>query len=111
VTAVAVPVAAGWFGPIPALVLCACVLVPYVRLAAQRPADITHGERVTGLRRRIARAVAEEQRAARPDHHERAATRGDLLVVVPAVALVIGASVGMVHAAVEIGHHFSISGA
>jgi cation:H+ antiporter len=32
-------------------------------------------------------------------------------VVVPAVALVIGASVGMVHAAVEIGHHFSISGA
>ena len=103
--------AAGWIGPIPALVLCACVLVPYVWLAAQRPADITHGQRVTGLRRRIARAVAEEQRAARSDHHERPATRDDLLVVAPAVALVIGASVGMVHAAVEIGHHFSISGA
>jgi len=111
VAAVAVPVAAGWIGPIPALVLCACVLVPYVWLAAQRPADITHGQRVTGLRRRIARAVAEEQRAARSDHHERPATRGDLLVVAPAVALVIGASVGMVHAAVDIGHHFSISGA
>ena len=99
VAAVAVPVAAGWIGPIPALVLCACVLVPYVWLAAQRPADITHGQRVTGLRRRIARAVAEEQRAARSDHHERPATCGDLLVVAPAVALVIGASVGMVHAA------------
>src|SRR5690349_751889 len=110
-TAVAVPVAAGWIDPLPALLLCACVLVPYVWLAAQRPADITHGQRVTGLRRRIARAVAEEQRAARSDHHERPARRGDLLVVAPAVALVIGASVGMVHAAVEIGHHFSISGA
>jgi hypothetical protein len=28
VAAVAVPVAAGWIGPIPALILCACVLVP-----------------------------------------------------------------------------------
>src|SRR6478736_1309839 len=109
--ATAIAVAAGWIGPIPALALCACVLVPYVWLAAQRAADITHGERVTGLRRRIARAVAEEQRAARSDHHERPATRGDLLAVAPAVALVIGASVGMVHAAVDIGHHFSISGA
>jgi hypothetical protein len=65
---------------------------------------------VTGLRRRIARAVAEEQRAARSDHHERR-RRGRPVAGGAGRRLVIGASVGMVHAAVEIGHHFSISGA
>src|SRR6476620_597109 len=68
VAAFAVPVAAGWLGPIPALISCACVLVPYVWLAPHRPDDPTHGERVTGLTRRIAGAVAQEQRAARSDH-------------------------------------------
>ena len=93
-------------GALPAAVAAALVvvvLIPYVWLASQRPAELG------GARRWLAGAAVEAQQAARPDHHARPATRRDVAAVLPALLCVILASVGMVHAAVATGDRLSIS--
>lgn len=111
VALVAVLVVAGALPPLASVVVCLALLAPYVWLASLRPVEITHGSaHPGGLRRRLARAVAEEQRAARPDHHAPPATARDLIAVPVALAVVVAASIGMVDAATNVGDHLSISG-
>jgi Ca2+/Na+ antiporter len=90
--------------------LIVLVLIPYTWLASQRPSHLREGERPPGRTRAwLIRAAVEGQHAARSDHHARSASRRDVALVLPALAWVILASVGMVHAAVSMGDRLSIS--
>jgi cation:H+ antiporter len=112
VAVIAVLVVTGALPPVWSLAVSVLVLAPYVWLASLRPVEITHGQaHVGGIRRPIARAVAEGQRGARPDHRATPARTADVLAVVVALVVVVAASTGMVHAAIDIGRHLHVSGA
>jgi cation:H+ antiporter len=108
IAAVAVLVVTGvlpaWGGALAAVAM----LVPYVWLISLRPRTIA-GEPATGVRARLAVAVAEEESAAHPDHYARPANRRDALLILPALAAVIAASAASVDAAQGVGHHLGIS--
>ena len=108
VAAVAVLVVGGVLAAWAGAAVGALVLVPYVWLISLRPAEVAGGALPGGLRRRLAAAVAEEEMAARPDHREPPATLLDALLVAPALALVVLASAGLVHAAQAVGHHTGV---
>jgi cation:H+ antiporter len=96
---VAVDLVPGWVG----LVLAALVLAPYVALSALHERARV---RLPGLLRE---AVAEEQRDARRDEFSGPATSFDLLIVVPALAAVVGGAYGMVAAAQSLGERWDVS--
>jgi len=90
--------------------LVVMVLIPYAWLASQRPSHLREEGHPPGrVRAWVIRAAVEGQHAARSDHHARPASRRDVAFVLPALACVILASVGMVHAAVSVGGRLSIS--
>jgi cation:H+ antiporter len=96
---VAIDVLPGFIG----LVLALLLLVPYVVLSAlHEPAR----ERLPAALRA---AVLEEQRDARRDLFAPPATGFDALVVLPALAAVVGGSYGMVAAAQSLGDRWDVS--
>jgi cation:H+ antiporter len=85
------------------LILAAVVLAPYVVLSA------LHEHARSRLPAPLREAVAEEQRDARRDEFSRPATSLDALVVVPALAAVVGGAYGMVAAAQSLGDRWDVS--
>ena len=83
--------------------LALLILLPYVALSALHERARS---RLPGLLRE---AVAEEQRDARRDEFSRPATNLDALVVVPALAAVVGGAYGMVAAAQSLGDRWDVS--
>jgi len=94
-----------WGGALAAVAM----LVPYVWLISLRPREIAGEPADDRLRLRLALAVAEEESAAHPDHHSRPATAWDALLLLPALAVVVAASVASVDAAQAVGHHLGMS--
>jgi cation:H+ antiporter len=94
-----------WGGALAAVAM----LVPYVWLISLRPREIAGEPADDRLRLRLALAVAEEESAAHPDHHARPATAWDALLLPPALAVVVAASVASVDAAQAVGHHLGMS--
>ncbi len=92
-----------------ALVLVVAIVVPYLWLSSIDPASLERGAPRSKLRHRLALAVAEEERDAAPDHHEPPARGIDLALLLPALGLVVAASVGMVEAAQHLGDRWGIS--
>jgi cation:H+ antiporter len=85
------------------LALALLVLAPYVVLSA-----LHEGAR-SRLPQALREAVFEEQRDARRDEFSRPATNVDALVVVPALAAVVGGAYGMVAAAQSLGDRWDVS--
>jgi cation:H+ antiporter len=92
-----------WLPPVVALLLALAVLAPYVVLASLRTAEI---ERLPQLLRE---AVREEQRDARRDDYAGIGGPFDALILVPALAGVIGGATAMVYAAQSLGHRWNVS--
>ncbi len=93
----------GWISGVVALVLSALLLAPYVALSS------LPRRRRALLPAPIREALVEEQQDARRDEHAPPATTLDAFTVVPALALVIGSSVGMVTSTQSLGHRWGIS--
>jgi cation:H+ antiporter len=85
------------------LALSLVVVVPYVALSA------LHERARSRLPAALRAAVAEEQRDARRDEFAPPATPLDALTVVPALAVVVGGSYGMVAAAQSLGDRWHVS--
>jgi cation:H+ antiporter len=85
------------------LALSLVVVAPYVALSA------LHERARSRLPEPLRAAVAEEQRDARRDEFSPPATALDALTVVPALAVVVGGSYGMVAAAQSLGDRWNVS--
>ena len=85
------------------LALSLVVVAPYVALSA------LHERARSRLPEPLRAAVAEEQRDARRDEFSPPATTLDALTVVPALAVVVGGSYGMVTAAQSLGERWNVS--
>lgn len=85
------------------LALSLVVVAPYVALSA------LHERARSRLPEPLRAAVAEEQRDARRDEFSPPATVLDALTVVPALAVVVGGSYGMVAAAQSLGDRWNVS--
>jgi cation:H+ antiporter len=92
-----------WIPPVAALGLALLVVVPYVILSSLR------AERVERLPAALRNAVREEQRDARRDEFAGVGSAFDALILVPALAGVIGGATAMVYAAQSLGHRWNVS--
>lgn len=92
-----------WLPPIAALLLALAVVAPYVVMSSLRAASV---ERLPALLRE---AVREEQRDARRDEFAGVGGAFDALILVPALAGVVGGATAMVYAAQSLGHRWQVS--
>jgi len=92
-----------WLPAWAAFVLALLVLVPYVAVSS------LHARRLEKLPAPLREAVREEQRDARRDEYAGPGGVYDLLVVVPALAGVIGGATAMVYAAQSLGDRWDVS--
>jgi cation:H+ antiporter len=92
-----------WLPAWACLVLVLVVVVPYVALSA------LHADTVERLPAMIQAAVREEQRDARRDEYAGPGGVYDVLVVVPALAGVVGGATAMVYAAQSLGDRWDVS--
>ncbi len=99
VVAVATALVLGGVGAVAATVLLLVVLVPYVVVLSMRPAR---------LPRFLAVAVREEVEDLRTEHVP-SRSPWDPVVLAASLAVIIVASIGMVHAATDLGHRWGIS--
>ena len=106
ITLIAVAVLFGWVAPVFAVVLAACVLVPYVTflLRARRSASVPPPSAPAQRRGGIAAYIERVRRpsAEDPTHHL-------LALIVIDVALIVAASAGMVQAVLSLGEHWHVS--
>ncbi|HST25758.1 MAG TPA: hypothetical protein VLJ76_07185 [Gaiellaceae bacterium] len=98
VTGLAVALVLGSIGAVAATVLLLVVFVPYVLLLARPPRQ--------GL---LATAVHEEVDDLDTGEHPATATRADALALAGALGLIVLGSVGMVHAAEDLGRRWGVS--
>jgi len=108
-TVIGAAVLLGWLAAIPALVLLACVLVPYLTLVVRGPRLLSRVPLARRLTGGLMRALDEHRprdrvRATFPDP-----ARHLVGLIVLDLALIIGGSVGMVQAALTLGDHWHIS--
>jgi cation:H+ antiporter len=92
----------GWLPAWASLLLIAAVLVPYVVVSS------FHARRLQRLPAFLREAVQEEQRDARRDEYAGPGGLYDALVLVPALAGVVGGATAMVYAAQSLGHRWSV---
>ena len=102
----------GWLTPVVALLVMACVLVPYLALVIHGPPS--RGESVPGLGTvvgRVARAVAQRAPVERSANATGHPVRGLVVLIVLDVAVIVAGSIGMVQAALALGDRWHISNA
>jgi cation:H+ antiporter len=109
VTGIGTALVLGAIGAVAATLLIFALLGPYVFLlsisAARLRRVLPHGP----VERFVVAAVREEIVDMRTGEEAPKATRGDALALVPSLAVIIGASVGMVEAATDLGRHWGVS--
>jgi len=98
VTGLAVALVLGTIGAVAATVLLLAVFLPYVFVLARPPRS--------GF---LAAAVREEVEDIRTGEHAPKASRVDGLALAAALALIVAGSVGMVHAAEDLGRRWGVS--
>jgi cation:H+ antiporter len=99
----------GALGAVPALLLLLVVLVPYFGVLSFRPERIRALDPRRRTVRLLAAAVLEEVHDLRRDEPVRRASPLDDAVLVGALVAIVGASIGMVHAAGELGDRWGVS--
>jgi cation:H+ antiporter len=102
--------AVAWIGSSVAIVLVAAVVVPYLAFLALGPRGAQRLPVDRRLGRALRRTFGEEHRAARPDVQPAERLLAPALLLVPAVAIIVAGSAGMVEAAVDLGHRWDIPG-
>jgi cation:H+ antiporter len=109
VAALAAALVLGAIGAAVATVLLVAVLAPYMFFLSIRPARIARIVPVGPVRHFLVAAVREEVRDLRTGEVAPKASRGDLLVLVGALAAIVLGSVGMVHEAIDLGRRWGVS--
>jgi len=109
VTGIAAALVLKGIGAVPATLLLLVVFGPYVFLLSIRPTRISRFVPGRRAQRFLVAAVQEEIEDLRTGEPVPKATARDALVLVPSLAVIIGASVGMVHAATDLGSHWGVS--
>jgi cation:H+ antiporter len=109
VTALAAALVLGALRSVVATVLLAAVFCPYVALLSVRPARILRLPLAPRMRRLLAAAVREEVEDLRTGEAPPRTSRLDVVVLPAALAAIVLGSVGMVHAATDLGRRWGIS--
>jgi cation:H+ antiporter len=109
VTGLATALVLGAIGAVVATILLVAVLAPYMFFLSIRPARIARIVPVAPVRHFLVAAVREEVRDLRTGEIAPQASRRDLLVLVGALAAIVLGSVGMVHAAIDLGRRWGVS--
>jgi cation:H+ antiporter len=109
VTAVAAALVLRAIGAVVATLLLVVVLAPYTYFLSVGPARIKRLVRLRPVQRFLVAAVAEEIRDLRTDEEVPKATLRDVLAVAPALAAIVLSSIGMVHAATDLGRRWGVS--
>lgn len=109
VTALAAAEILGAIGAVAATLLLVAVLGPYVVLLSIRPARVARTVPAAPVRRFLVAAVREEVRDFRTGEAVRKATRRDVALLGSALAAIVLGSVGMVHAATDLGRRWGVS--
>jgi cation:H+ antiporter len=111
ITLIGAAVLLGWTSPAVALLLMACVLVPYLLLVIHGSPSPGNAPGLGRVVERVARAVAQRtpvERSASPSEHP---VRGLVMLIVFDVTLIVAGSIGMVQAALALGDRWRISNA
>ncbi len=111
VTLIASGVLLGWLPAPVAVIVIACVLVPYLLLLIHGPPRSVPGPVVARVVERLGRAVADRQPAERPSSQDPDPARHLLALMLLDVALIVAGSVGMVQTALALGDRWGISNA
>jgi cation:H+ antiporter len=98
----------GAVGTVVGLVLLVAVLAPYFGVLSLRPARIRALDPGSRLARFLAAAVLEEHHDARRDVDPGKASPPDFVLLVASLLAIVGASIGMVHAATELGDRWGV---
>ena len=109
VTAVATALVLGRIGPVVATLLLAAVFGPYVFFLSIRPSRIKRFVPIEPAHRFLVAAVREEILDLRTDENVPKASLGDTVALALSLATIILASVGMVHAATDLGSRWGVS--
>ena len=96
-------------GAIAATLLLVAVLGPYVFFLSIRPARMRRILPAGPVQRFVIAAVTEEIEDLRTGEEAPKATLADTLALVPSLAVIVAGSVGMVHAATDLGRHWGVS--
>lgn len=108
ITVVGVALVLGALGPVVSLVLVALVVMPYLVLSSLREARLRTLVPGGSIQRFLIAAVADQEKELRSGQTAPAATRTDLLAVVPVLVAVVVASIGLVHSARSLGQRYAI---
>src|SRR5438093_277929 len=111
VTAVGAALVLQAIGALAATLLLVAVLGPYVFFLSIRPARIERIVPAEPVRRFLVTAVREEIQDLRTGEPVPKASPADALALVPSLAVIVGASVGMVQAAIDLGRRWGVSDA
>jgi cation:H+ antiporter len=111
VTVIAIALLLGALPVAAALVLLACVLVPYVAVAVAGARLAAHPRLPASVVRFIHSAIEEDESPAVPQRAIHFATRRQLLLMAGDVVLIVAGSVGMVQAALSLGSRWGIASA
>jgi len=111
VTLIAAGVLLGWIPALVAVILVACVLVPYLLLLIHGAPPSVRAPVVAGVLERLQRAVAQKQPAERPSDDSADPAHHLLGLMVLDVSLIVAGSVGMVQSALALGDRWGISNA
>jgi cation:H+ antiporter len=109
VTGIAAALVLGAIGALPATLLVVAVLAPYVFFLSIRRARIERIVPAGRARSFLVAAVEEEIEDLRTGEPVPPASAADSLVLVATLAAIVAASVGMVHAATDLGRHWNVS--
>ncbi len=109
VTGIAAALVLGAIGALLATLLLVAALGPYVFFLSIRPARIAGIVPAGRTRRFLVAAVREEIEDLRTDEEIPKASTADTVLLVVSLATIVGASVGMVQAATDLGEHWGVS--
>ena len=99
----------GALGAVGATLLLLAVLGPYVFLLSVSPGRLRRVLPRGPVERFVVAAVREEIVDMRTGEEVPKATFGDVLALAPSLAVIVGASIGMVGAATDLGRHWGVS--
>jgi cation:H+ antiporter len=109
VTGIATALVLGAIGGIAATLLLVAVFGPYLLVLSLRPAQLRRIVPSGRAREALVAAVREEAEDMSTGEPARGASGADIALLVLALAVVVGASVGLVQAATDLGRHWGVS--
>ncbi len=109
VTAVGVALVLHIIGPLFSIVVVVGVLAPYVALSSLPGRRLRAVLPASAVQRFVVAALADQERDVRSGKTPPAATRTEMMTVIPVLASVVLSSVGLVKSAQNLGHQYGIS--